>query len=111
MREAVLIYKRSEEFEDNVTLAASAGYTFAFQSITPEDTTDVLLGYKLTVHQDSDDVRDLPPYSADIMLTASGGLGQPYGDGTVTWGLSSYSGTPGTHFIHATLTAIYAVTE
>lgn len=110
LREALLVYKKSVEFEDNVTLEASAGYQFALPEIFPDNPDDTCLGIRLTLHSDSDDIADFPPYpSVDLRLSA-GHAGGMIGDQRAYWTVSSNSGIPGTHFVHVTLTAIYADT-
>lgn len=108
MREAVLVYKKTEEINSNVTLTASAGYAEYLPTITPDDSTDTLIGHQLIVHNDSDPVHDIPPYSADPILRSAAHM-EDYADQSIDWSLTSYGGIPGTYFIHATLIGVYAV--
>lgn len=110
MREAVLTYKTVEEFASNVTFTASAGYTVQLPDVTPDDPNDILLGYTLTLHSDSDPVSSMYPYPVTDLAVTTQSFNGSYGNQYVVWSANSYSGSPGTYFLHITLTAVFAVT-
>lgn len=104
MREAVLTYKKVVEVSDNLTYSATGNDpTFSVSEIHPDDISDILLGCNVFVHSDSD------PIGGDLHIGVSEQTG-PVGEQYVTWSPSN-TGSPASFFVHATLTAVFAVSK